>query len=115
MLLILHFFIAIKKQLQKAKELQQLLTIILQSDRDGDNIIQDSELQVMLLRLKTFTPCDTTKLREAFVNAGVTEKMSSTTLYRNVASDTYMDDADDFNLGDAFVSILDDFTCSTCK
>jgi hypothetical protein len=68
-----------------AQELQNLLTAIMQSDRDGDSILTASEIEILMLRLPNMSAVEETKLREALMRA-TTSTTSTTELYRITSS-----------------------------
>lgn len=85
------------QRLQNAKELQNILTVIMQSDSDGDHTLGDQELEMLLLRLSSFSAADETKLRLALQNYK-NETVSTTTLYSHlVTSGSFAQEADEFN------------------
>lgn len=62
-------------------ELQSILTVILQSDHDGNGVLGSHEVELLLTRLTTFSVADENKLRTAFGNGG---SWSTTHLYNHL-------------------------------
>lgn len=71
------------QRLLNARELQDILTAILRSDSNGDFTLGGQELEVLLVRLTSFSAADETKLRTVLQNYK-TEAVSSTTLYHDL-------------------------------
>lgn len=72
-------------------ELQTLLTAVLQSDANADHVLSPQELEMLILRLSSFSVADEAKLREAFQRASATSA-STTTLYAAAASQSFAED-----------------------
>ena len=88
------------QKLLNAQELQSLLTAILQSDSDSDHIMSPQEIEVLLLRLQSFSVVDTVKIREALLTLEG-KSTSTTTMYNHLAMSQDEDDNEegDFSLG----------------
>lgn len=90
-----------KQQLLCAKELQTLLTALLQSDKNGDHNLSPQELEVLLLRCQSFSVTDEIKLRDALMQASAGANVSTTSLYNAAVASSFADDDEvkDFTLG----------------
>ena len=71
------------QRLLNARELQDILTAILRSDSNGDFTLGGQELEVLLVRLTSFSAADETKLRTV-LQSHKNESVSSTTLYHDL-------------------------------
>jgi hypothetical protein len=78
-----------------AQELQNLLTAIMQSDRDGDSQLTVPEMELLMLRLPNFSAVEESKLREALMRA-MTSTTSTTELYR-ITSSSFADETGERN------------------
>jgi hypothetical protein len=82
--------------MQCARELQSLLTAVLQSDMNADHVLSPKELEMLLLRCQSFSIADEVKLREALMAASAANA-STTTLYNVAATQSF--DQGDFAFG----------------
>ena len=73
------------QRLQNARELQDILTAVLQSDTNGDYTLGTEEMEILLLRLSSFSAADETKLRRVLQNRR-NESVSTTTLYNDLVT-----------------------------
>lgn len=87
----------------------------MQSDTNHDGIISDAELEIVMLRSQLLTAYDTSKIRSLFQLAGISQNVSSTQLYHDIASDTFMDNTDDnlYHISDIFTCINEDYVITT--
>jgi hypothetical protein len=90
----MHTNTHVQQRLQKATELQTLLSVIYQSDANADHKISAEELDVLFLRLKSFSVVEEARLREAFRTANT---QSATSMFLTVAASHSMDENNNSN------------------
>ena len=61
------------------------MTAVLQSDTNGDYTLGTEEMEILLLRLSSFSAADETKLRRVLQNRR-NESVSTTTLYNDLVT-----------------------------
>ena len=77
-----------------ATELQTLLTEVLQSDSNADHVLSPQELELLMLRMSSFSVVDEAKLREAFKRAASTSASTTTLFHAAAASQSFAEDGD---------------------